>query len=112
MVGTDHVPNVNYAGIKGNSMPPLVVFTVASGEGVGVGAGVTTGVGSGVGAGVLLSVPSGVGAGVSMGITSGSPEGSTTSIYSPGVSEGGMMVIPGVGSGSVGAGVVSGISLL
>jgi hypothetical protein len=111
-------------GIQGKSIPLLVDPAVSSGVGVGVASGVGVGVASGVEAGVSSGLTTGVGVGVGAGVglgvedgvstgrITGPSEGSTGSMISTGVSEGGIMVVPGVCSGSVVPGVVSGVSTL
>lgn len=104
----DHVPFVlqgTYAGIQGKLIP----LPVDSGGLSGVVSGDVSGVASGVGAGVPPGVFSGVGSGVPSGVGTGVSMGTITS---PGVSDGGITDIPGVGFGSVGAGVVPGTLLV
>lgn len=99
-----------YWGLKGTNGKCILASVgagVASGTGFEVSSGEDGVESTGEGLGVPLAGPF-VGSSGRLTILS---EGSTGSIYSPGVSEGAMMVIPGVGFGSVGAGVVSGFSL-
>ena len=93
-------------------MPLLVGFCVSSGVGSGVASGEGAAVGAGVSSGVGAGVNSGEGSTLSMGTYTGTSDGSAGTMYSPGVPEGAIIVSPGVGLGSVRAGVVSGFAVL